>query len=224
MQLYQGEQQTLRHLQPLSLCQESSETGLQWQIPSRPSQRHLQPLQLDFLPTGRSLNQMQSATQHDFGVTGATSDQQSDDSAAAYTSSTGYSHSPPVSPRGKRPCSVRTVAAVRTTPPSQRFARQVTWPDSPEEVDTPDKHREASARGGGAVRERAASQRYGLRLLKASPRWAVEAAELSDDSRSAGAFFPTHSIRTMKCCCYRSTMQGFDIFAVRQHYSTIDRL
>lgn len=132
---------------------------------------------------------MQSAIQHDFAVTGATSDQQSDDSAAAYTSSTGYSHSPPVSPRGKRPCRVRTVAAVRTTPPSQRLAPQVAWLNSPEGVDTPDKQREAPARGGGAVRERAASQRYGLRLLKASPRWAVEAAELSDDSRSAGVVF-----------------------------------
>lgn len=197
MQLYQGEQQTLRHLQPLRLCQESSETGLQWQIPDRPSQRHLQPLQLDFLPAGRSLNQMPPSMQHDFAVTGATSDQHSEDSAAVYTSSTGYSHSPPISPRGKRPCSVRTVAAARTTPPSQRFARRVTCPDSPEGVDTPDKQREVCARGGGAVRERAASQRYGLRLLKASPRWAVEAAELSDDSRSAGVFF-CHSIHSMK--------------------------
>lgn len=129
---------------------------------------------------------MPSAMQPDIAVTGATSDQQSDDSAAMYTSSTGYSHSPPLSPRGKRPCSLRTVAAVRTTPPSQRFARRVTLPDSLEGVDTPDKQHEISARGDEAVRERAASQRYGLRRLKASPRWAVEAAQLSDDSRSAG--------------------------------------
>lgn len=183
LQLYQGEQQTLRHLQPLSLCQESSETGLQWQMPTRPAQRQLQPLQLGFMP--RSL--MPSGMQHDFAVTGATSDQQSDDSAAMYTSSTGYSHSPPLSPRGKRLCSVRTVAAVRTTPPSQRFARRAKLPDSPEGVDTPDKH-EVSARGEEAVRERAASQRYGLRRLKTCPRWAVEAAQLSDDSRSAGMF------------------------------------
>ena len=213
MQLYQGEQQTLRHLQPLSLCQESSETGLQWQIPSRPSQRHLQPLQLGFMPTGRSLNQMQSATQHDFAVTGATSDQQSDDSAAVYTSSTGYSHSPPVSPRGKRPCSVRTVAAVRATPPSQRFAARVTWPDSPEGVDTPDKQREAPARGGGAVRERAASQRYGLRLLKASSRWAVEAAELSDDSRSAGVVFQSFHSCNESAAATEAQTKGLKRFA-----------
>ena len=182
LQLYQGEHHILRHLRPLSLCQESSETGLQWQIPTRPAQRQMQPLQLGFLPK----SQMPSAMQHDLAVTGATSDQQSDDSAAMYTSSTGYSHSPPISPRGKRPCSVRTVAAVRTAPLSQRFARRVTLPDSPEGVDTPDKQHEVAARGEGAVRERAAGQRYGLRRLKASPRWAVEAAHLSDDSRSAG--------------------------------------
>ena len=128
---------------------------------------------------------MPSAMQHDLAVTGATSDQQSDDSAAMYTSSTGYSHSPPLSPRAKRPCSVRT-AAVRTAPPSQRLARRLMLPDSPEGVDTPDKQREDAARGEGAMRDRAAGQRYGLRRLKASPRWALEAADLSDDSRSAG--------------------------------------
>ncbi|KAL3149207.1 hypothetical protein ABBQ32_002033 [Trebouxia sp. C0010 RCD-2024] len=105
-----------------------------------------------------------------------------------YTSSTGYSHSPPVSPRGKRPCSVRMLASVRTTQPSQRAAARATLPDSSDGVDTPDKQREFSARGPDeeTVRERAASQRYSLRRLKASPRWAVEAAEISDDSRSAG--------------------------------------
>ena len=186
LQLYPGEHHQLPHLQPLSLCQESSETGLQWQIPSRPAQKQTQSFQLDFVP--RSLMQQPA-----LAPGGATSDQQSDDSAAMYTSSTGYSHSPPVSPRGKRPCSVRMPAAVRTTHPSQRVV--TTWPDSPDEVDTPDKQHEFSSRGRNedTVRERAASQRYSLRRLKASPRWAEEAAELSDDSRSAGiVVMPDH--------------------------------
>lgn len=80
------------------------------------------------------------------------------------------------------------LASVRTTQPSQRAAARATLPDSSDGVDTPDKQREFSARGPDeeTVRERAASQRYSLRRLKASPRWAVEAAEISDDSRSAG--------------------------------------
>lgn len=151
---------------------------------------------------------MQSAMQPAFAPTDATLDQQSDDSAAMYTSSTGYSHSPPVSPRSKRPCSVRTVVTVRTLP---RVGGRATLPDSPDGVDTPDKQHELSARGRGeeTLRERAASQRYGLRRLKASPSWAVEAAQLSDDSRSAGifcrgAYFSASGV-DFTCCIYRAT-------------------
>ena len=188
VQLHQDQHQSLRNLQPLALCQEPSETRLPWQVPIGPARRPSQSSQIGFWPGSF----MQSAMQHAFGATEATSDQRSDHSAAKYTSSTGYSHSPPVSPRGKRPCSVRAVVAVRTTP-SQRSESQVAAGDDAVDldspaVDTPDKQRDLSTRdrGDNAVRERAASGLYGLRRLKASPRWTTEAAQLSDDSRSAG--------------------------------------
>lgn len=97
-------------------------------------------------------------------------------------------------------------APVRTTQPSQRVAARATLPDSPDGVDTPDKQHEFSARGPEeeTVRERAASQRYSLRRLKASPRWAVEAAELSDDSRSAGMLSGGVQV------CYSAGQSGSD--------------
>ena len=191
MQVYQGERQTLCHLQPLLLRQEPSDSRLKWHVPIGPVQRQSQSSDIEFLPSSL----VQSAMQQAFAATEATSDQQSDDSAAKCTSSTGYSHSPPLSPRGKRPCSVRAVAAVRNMPSRRSVshlaatdARGGGGPDSPEGLDTPENHRDFAARGRGeeTVRERAASGLYGLRRLKASPRWDPEAAQLSDDSRSAG--------------------------------------
>ncbi len=60
---------------------------------------------------------------------------------------------------------------------------------SPEGADTPDHQQDLPTRCRGQkedVRQRAACQLYGLRRLRSSPRWALEAAEMSDDSRSAG--------------------------------------
>ena len=75
MQLCPGEHYQQRHLQPLSLYQESSETGLPWHIPSGPAQRQMPPVQVDFPP--RPL--MQSAMQPALAPPDATSDQQSGD-------------------------------------------------------------------------------------------------------------------------------------------------
>lgn len=209
--MYHREHQTLRHLQPLLLRQEPSESRLQWHVPIGPVQRQAQSSQIGFLPSSL----MQSAMQQAFAATEATSDQHSDDSAAKYTSSTGYSHSPPLSPRGKRPCSVRAMAAVRNTT-FRRSACHATatdapceqdGPDSPDGLDTPDSRRDLAARGRGeeTVRERAASGLYGLRRLKASPRWALEAAQLSDDSRSAGTETGSNrqtTLRNMASCLH----------------------
>lgn len=141
---------------------------------------------------------MQSALHQAFGAAEAQSDQHSDDSAAMYTSSTGYSHSPPISPRGKRPCNIKTVTSLHTSPlPShggqedgnaESGRKHEVLAGTPVGADTPDHQREVAARGKGEedVRQRAACELYGLRRLRASPRWALEAAQMSDDSRSAG--------------------------------------
>lgn len=199
LQVYEGEHHGLPHLQPGSFGREASETRLHWHIPVAPHQ-HPSQTHLCFPHTAI----MQSALQHAFGAAEAASDQQSDDSAAMYTSSTGYSHSPPLSPRGKRPCSTRTETAVCSSllhgnGMAMAFSggNCKALADAAEGADTPDHQREFPARGRGEedVRQRAACELYGLRRLRASPRWALEAAEMSDDSRSAGeSTLPS-------CCC-----------------------
>ena len=176
-------------LHPASLGREASETGLHWHTPAVPTHLHA-PGQMRFPHPAI----MQSALQHAFAAAQATSEQHSDDSAAQYTSSTGYSHSPPVSPTGKR--SLRVVTALHDPPvegdggDGALLGGKVPklMVGSPEGVDTPDHKREfpARRRAGDNVRQRAACELYGLRRLRASPRWALEAAEMSDDSRSAG--------------------------------------
>ena len=180
-QVYEGANHTLLH--PASLAREASETGLHWHIPAFPPQMRFPHAAV-----------MQSALQHAFAAAQATSEQHSDDSAALYTSSTGYSHSPPVSPTGKR--SLRVVTALHASTaegdgvdgalPGGRLPKLMAG--TPEGADTPDHQREfpARRRAGDVVRQRAACELYGLRRLRASPRWALEAAEMSDDSRSAG--------------------------------------
>ncbi|KAL0054979.1 hypothetical protein WJX82_005407 [Trebouxia sp. C0006] len=193
-QACEGEHHLLLHHGCLG--REASETRLHWHIPAVPS--HLHP-QGPFCYPNPAV--MQSAVQHAFGAVQATSEQQSDDSGAVYTSSTGYSHSPPLSPRGKR--SVRTVRTLHASPSRDGDSHQgraalsggslpavggKLLAGSPEGADTPDHQQDVPARCRGQkedVRQRAACERYGLRRLRASPRWALEAAEMSDDSRSA---------------------------------------
>ena len=194
-QACEGEHHLLLHHGCLG--REASETRLHWHIPAVPS--HLHP-QGPFCYPNPAI--MQSAVQHAFGAVQATSEQQSDDSGGVYTSSTGYSHSPPLSPRGKR--SVRTVRTLHASPSRDGDSHQgraalsggslpavggKLLAGSPEGADTPDHQQDVPARCRGQkedVRQRAACERYGLRRLRASPRWALEAAEMSDDSRSAG--------------------------------------
>ncbi|DBA97354.1 TPA: hypothetical protein ACH3X1_015089 [Trebouxia sp. C0004] len=187
----EGEQHLL--LQHGCLGREASETRLHWHIPAVPSHSHPQG---PFCYPHPAI--MQSALQHAFGAVQATSEQQSDDSGGMYTSSTGYSHSPQLSPRAK--CSVRTVRTLHASPPRHGDIHQgmathsggslpKLLAGSPEGADTPDHQQDLPARCRGQeedVRQRAACELYGLRRLRASPRWALEAAEMSDDSRSAG--------------------------------------
>ncbi len=190
-QACEGENHLL--LQHGCLGREASETRLHWHIPAVPSNLHPQG---PFCYPHPAI--MQSALQHAFGTVQATSEQQSDESGAVYTSSTGYSHSPPLSPRGKR--SIRTVRMLRASPSRDGDSHQgrATFSGgslpkllagSPEGADTPDHQQDLPTRCRGQkedVRQRAACQLYGLRRLRSSPRWALEAAEMSDDSRSAG--------------------------------------
>ena len=190
-QACEGEHHLL--LQHGCLGREASETRLHWHIPAVPS--HLR-AQGPFCYPHPAI--MQSALQHAFGAVQATSEQQSDESGGVYTSSTGYSHSPPLSPRGKR--SVRTLRTLHASPSQDGDSHQgratisggslpKLLAGSPEGADTPDHQQDLPARCRGQkedVRQRAACELYGLRRLRASPRWALEAAEMSDDSRSAG--------------------------------------
>ena len=144
----------------------------------------------------------------------STSQQFSDDAVDRYASSTGYSHSPPRSPRVKRPSSrnagpceytsagpfqdryVESDVSGRVTEDDEHkpmFADQAQSPhrqfDSPKVIDTPDYCRDSCARSIFAkedLRERAATSVYGLRRLRANPRWAEESADMSDVSLSEG--------------------------------------
>ena len=181
MQMFEGESTALQLFQPGSLVREASDMRLHWQAPNATHHSPYQPPHC-FPSNAADKNQ---------------SDQYSDDSAALYTSSTGYSHSPPLSPRSKRPCrpeNVRTACIAPLRRNESDFKQDVgvsgakSWLDSPVGTDTPDHQREMPRikQEVENVRQRAASELYGLRRLRASPRWALEAAQMSDDSRSAG--------------------------------------
>lgn len=140
----------------------------------------------------------------------STSRAYSEASGDRHTSSTGFSHSPPRSPRLKRPGSRNTnleytidsyhntegVVSDRLSPdtdqkphPLRQASTSHLQPDAPETIDTPDHGHDHAARNifcKSEPRERAASSVYGLRRLRASPRWAAESAHMSDASLSEG--------------------------------------
>ena len=142
----------------------------------------------------------------------STSRAYSEASGDRHTSSTGFSHSPPRSPRLKRPGSRNTnleyildsyhnadeIPSGTLSPDTDQKAHPLAQastshlqPDAPESIDTPDHGHDHAARNifcKSEPRERAASNVYGLRRLRASPRWAAESAHMSDASVSEGQF------------------------------------
>ena len=203
------------HLVPLEHFPDMSK--LQWQtlVPQDPPPRLYPPPYPQSL--GFSDIALQQAMQRPSVYTEeqpCTSQQFSDDAGDRYASSTGYSHSPPRSPRVKRPSSRNAGTCEYTSAGHFRdrftdggvsgqatddedckptFVDQTQSPlmlfDSPS-IDTPDHRRDSCARNMFAkedLRERAASNVYGLRRLRANPRWAEESADMSDVSLSEGA-------------------------------------
>lgn len=205
------------HMVPLKQLQDISK--LQWHslVPQEPPHRpYPQPLCFSdaALPQAMQLSAFQAEEQP------SASQPYSDDFGGASTSSTGYSRSPPRSPRLKRPSS-RTAGLQDFTsavPFQDRFNKVAVFGcttehagqkdllfdqaqashllfESPKSIDTPDHHRENCAENLFAkeeLRERAATGVYGLRRLRACPRWAEDSADMSDDSASEGK----HQTRT----------------------------
>ena len=169
---------------------------------------------------------LQLATFHE-DAQPCTSQQYSDESGDRYASSTGYSHSPPRSPRVKRPSSRNADAFDYTSAGPQQdpsteaavldpVGREGRKPlhidqrqnshllfDSPKSIETPDQHRDNYTRNIFSredVRERAASNVYGLRRLRASPRWAEESADMSEASMSEGEVLICNNLLRSTLC------------------------